>query len=570
MATANAMYMRMGNCYRKLFAEKENPSIVLTHGSRHLSEEFRSSILMNTSDETIISTDEKKAEINSGKYHCTSWLADSTKKSLLADIGVGTIDQLLLSILPVRYQDLRYYGMTKKILVVDEVHAYDPYMNKLLCAVIKAHASSGGSAILLSATIPQVVKNQLTESFYAGTGGDNSYVPQNNAFPLLTKADMNNGIKEIAADSDQEKRNVNIEFLYDEAKVCSHIKKKLDENLCVSWIRNTVYDVFTAYEKLTREYGVNENDIIVFHSRFAFADRNKIEEKVLRLFGKESEQSERAGKVVIATQVIEQSLDLDFDGMISDLAPIELLIQRAGRLHRHGRGKRDGPVMYIYSPPETNSPDADWYKRVFPKAAFVYNNTTILWRTKEMLKREKAIILPQRARVLIESVYGEDPINAPECFIENETESEGERMAQEDTADFSKLFIEEGYCRESARNKWDEEEKISTRLSEEQTTVYLCRFDREEVKPLYDGDFPWEMSSLKIRKGSIGEIQYPREIKKAISKVKEKRKFREDDMFLVAENQVKGLDVIVDMELENEKITYSSFFGLRVDKKIPT
>jgi len=565
MATANAMYSRMRLCYRKLFAE-DKPSIVLSHGARHLAEEFRSSILTNVADENLAKPDLSHEEVNSGKFHCTNWLADSTKKSLFADIGVGTVDQLLLSILPVRYQNLRFHGMTNKVLVVDEVHAYDPYMNRLLRAVLRAHSSAGGSSVLLSATIPHELKKQLIESFYEGIGIEKSNLSPDDNFPLITKVDTS-GTREVPVNYDQKHRQVDVELLYDEEDTCARIKHDLYSGMCVSWIRNTVSDVFDAYEKLTMDYGIPEKNIIVFHSRFAYADRMRIEEQVLGQFGKESSRETRAGKLVISTQVIEQSLDLDFDVMVSDLAPIELVIQRAGRLHRHERGSRGAPKMYVLCPPETDSPESDWYKRVFPKAAYVYKNTTILWRTKEILKKEKAIILPQRARALVESVYGENPIEAPECFIGNETEAEGERMAQEDTADFSKLFIEKGYSRESALNEWDEEEKVSTRLSEEQNTAYLCRFDGKELYPFYHGDFPWEMSSLKIRKGSINEIKYDGGIAKEISRLKKKRKFRDDDIFLVAQSS-SDEDIIIDMEIEDKKVRYTRSFGLRVDEKL--
>src|SRR5690606_35007452 len=94
-----------------------------------------------------------------------AWLADNRKKALLAQVGVGTIDQALLAILPVRHQSLRLLGLSRNILIVDEVHACDPYMHKLLQRLLEFHGAMGGSAILLSATLPANQRKQLVESF---------------------------------------------------------------------------------------------------------------------------------------------------------------------------------------------------------------------------------------------------------------------------------------------------------------------------------------------------------------------------------------------------------------------
>jgi len=569
MATANAMYERMGFYYRKLFSDRENPSIVLSHGSRHMSKSFRSSFFENTIRNNNSDGGIASLEIDASTYYCTKWLSDSTKKSLLADIGIGTIDQLLFGILPVRYQNLRLFGMRNKILVIDEVHAYDPYMNNLLCAVLKAHVSSGGSAVLLSATIPLDLKKRLVGSYWDGLGVERKNSQNHTDFPLLTKADQHTGITELSVISYQKNRYVPIKLIYHEEKIYSRIKEYRNEGICISWIRNTVYDVFDAYEKLKHSLGIPEQDIIIFHSRFAYEDRSRIEEGILKTFGKNSNAKERSGKVVIATQVIEQSLDLDFDVMISDLAPIELIIQRAGRLQRHNRGPRCKPIMTIYSPPNTDNPHADWYRSVFPKASYVYSNTAILWRTNEILKKEKALILPQKARYLIESVYGEKPISSPECFDHNEIESEGEKKAMEDAADFSKLLLKHGYSRKSAINEWDEDATISTRLSEKQSTVYIFRFDGKKILPYYGGDFPWERSSLKLRKGIMQEIRYTNNIDERITAERKKRQFRDDDIFLIAENEVR-LGCVVHIENTDEIISYSSTLGLRIEKKNPT
>ena len=123
MATSNAMYERMVEVYSLLYETESHPSLTLSHGSRHLSDTFRSSFESIPHKGTIF--DEK---IDEGKAHCSQWLADSSKRALLADVGVGTIDQILLAGLPVRYQSLRAFGMSQKVLIIDEVHSFDAYM----------------------------------------------------------------------------------------------------------------------------------------------------------------------------------------------------------------------------------------------------------------------------------------------------------------------------------------------------------------------------------------------------------------------------------------------------------
>src|SRR5690606_18059537 len=136
-------------------------SLVLSHGARDLSRQFKSSVALS---EQIEDHSYGISEPSASAY-CNQWLADNRKKSLLADIGIGTIDQALLAILPARFQSLRLLGLSNKVLLVDEVHAYDPYMRKLLITLLEAHAEQGGSSILLSATLPNNFKTELLASY---------------------------------------------------------------------------------------------------------------------------------------------------------------------------------------------------------------------------------------------------------------------------------------------------------------------------------------------------------------------------------------------------------------------
>ena len=148
----------------------------------------------------------------------------------------------------------------------------------------------------------------------------------------------------------------------------------IKEGRCACWVRNTVDDALESYRELSRSFG-NEQ-VMLFHARFAMGDRLGIEHTVLETFGKDITPEIRRGKILVATQVVEQSLDLDFDLMITDLTPMDLIIQRAGRLHRDDdpikRGNRGTPRLIVLTPSFDGIPTAEWYSAAFPKGAYVY------------------------------------------------------------------------------------------------------------------------------------------------------------------------------------------------------
>lgn len=570
MATSNAMYERMGDVYWRLFDDKESPSLVLSHGSRHLSEKFQ-----NSYRDHIISgnvdNEAQNEEANEGKVHCSRWIADSSKKALLADTGVGTIDQVLLSVLPVRYQSLRYYGMSRKVLIFDEVHSYDTYMLRILETVLTGHASAGGNVILLSATLPSAIRERLVAAYRQGLNEDNDCSSlKEKGYPLATGIINNLDPVETVIETRREvKRTVPVMLLENIEKVVDTIKETVKKEQCVCWIRNTVTDVFEAYDLLKPVEEISVENIDVFHSQFALHDRIQVENEVRRRFGKDSGHEERKGRVLLATQVVEQSLDLDFDVLISDLAPIDLLIQRAGRLHRHLRdykgnrvsvseeASRPSPVYYVLIPPETENPEEVWFSNAFPRAAYVYEDTAVLWRTKEIIKKEKTITMPERARCLIEAVYGSEAIALPEVFLVSEGEAWADQLSKNDLADFNILKLFRGYSIESS-HRWDEEERVPTRLGDARQNVYLFMIENEEVVPLYSGEFAWEMSSLKVRRGKMSINPYKESTMKKIAEMKRKYRLRSEDLFL----QVRG-DVTLS---DGRKIVYNDKFGLRIIK----
>ena len=173
MATANAMYQRLGEVYRRFYENSALPSLILAHGARDLSDAFRKSVMLSENEAADLNYEdghkEQDQELSATAY-CNAWLADNRKTALLAVVCVFTLYQALLAVLPARHQSLRLLGLGRKVLLVDEVHAYDSYMQRLLDALLEMHARQGGSVILLSATLPQTMREKLVAAFHRGIG----------------------------------------------------------------------------------------------------------------------------------------------------------------------------------------------------------------------------------------------------------------------------------------------------------------------------------------------------------------------------------------------------------------
>jgi CRISPR-associated endonuclease/helicase Cas3 len=217
--------------------------------------------------------------------------------------------------------------------------------------------------------------------------------------------------------------------------------------------------------------------------------------------------------VLIATQVVEQSLDVDFDVMISDLAPIDLLIQRAGRLHRHSRDvegnpvptsdQRSAPRLKVLAPRWSERPDDRWVKRLLPGAAAVYDDIGCLWRTVRVLRQFGGIELPDRSRDLIEGVYSPDLDDLPDTLEAAALVAEGRQRGNAGMARFNALKLGKGYSLDSA-DGWSDDEEIGTRLTDEPSVRFVLVRRREGgglIPWHHDVGHPWEMSGISLRKG---------------------------------------------------------------------
>lgn len=424
-ATADAMFSRAQDIVARLFDTA--PSLTLAHGRAGLSGAFRD--VQNTAP-------------GSDAPVCGEWLADSRRKALLADIGVGTIDQALLAILPTRFATLRNWGLSRKVLIVDEVHEMgEPYIAHELATLLRLHAMQGGSAILLSATIPLSLRARLSQAFEEGAG--RSFLADHNpAYPALSIPGgpaLRDFPARIAA-----KGPVAVERIAQADDALELLADRAASGAACVWVRNAVDDAIAAVAAL-RARGIAAD---LLHARFALCDRKRIEAAVLARFGKHG--TGRAGRVLVGTQVLESSLDLDFDVMVSDLAPIAALIQRAGRLWRHmdirpaASRPVPAPVLHVVAPDPAAVCDTQWLAVVLGGGAWVYGLAE-QWRTAHVLFGAGKIVAPGGLRALIEAVHGPDPVPVPDILARAEIEAEGNGLAHRDRARQNVIAIDRGY-----------------------------------------------------------------------------------------------------------------------------
>lgn len=491
MATSNAMYHRLSKAWRGLFTQHSLPSLILAHGARHMSDAFNQSLWSaENSGQQSYAAGESAAS-----SACNIWFADSRKKSLLAEVGVGTLDQVLMAAMPFKHQSLRLLGLFGKLLILDEVHAYDSYMVRLLEGLLTFHAAQGGSAIILSATLPFTLRKKLLLAFQKGTAGSLPIPDPEAQYPWFSQLTTQSLTESFTPTRPEVARAVGIAWLTEQQQGIELIEQAVNAGQCICWIRNTVDEAIEIYRQLQQSTTIPAQDLLLFHSRFAFIDRMKIETQALDRFGKQSTVSGRRGKVLIATQVIEQSLDIDLDVMISDLAPVDLLIQRAGRLQRHQRGNRVDPLLHILAPAWQADPQPDWLKQTISGTGFVYADHACLWRTQYILREKGEIRMPEDARELVESVY-EEWMPAPPGLQRASDDAYGKNLSSSGVAAQTLLRRDDGYKRIASDYPWDDAE-LSTRLSEATVDLYLAWQNGE---PYADMEVhAWEQSRMSVR-----------------------------------------------------------------------
>lgn len=444
----------------------------------------------------------------------TRWAAESSKRYLSAPLAVGTIDQALLGALQVRHAHMRYSLLTRSLLVVDEVHASDAYMSTLLTHLLKAHLSAGGHALLLSATLGSSARHRyqqlVTSELPMPSLAQASRLP----YPSVTDGAKMHSLP----DSGRSKRVYwQVKDCIDSPAVIAAIAiEAAGQGAKVLVIRNTVptaLATFRAVEVMAQQSGLqgalfNVNGIATLHhSRYSRQDRPKLDAAVEQQIGKHRAKPLQAC-IVVGTQTLEQSLDIDADLLISDLCPMDVLLQRVGRLHRHDRASNERPKNYRHAQAVVLVPTEYSLEGCLKKACHglgrfhngggIYTDLRILEATKRLISGTESHLIPRDNRELVERATHPEVLRAIEDELgvhwkEHGEAADGKTQAERVIAKLSRLPFSTPFMDEAGNGlKFaDGEQKISSRLG---AADYLVTLD-----PAIPGPFHEPVSQLPMR-----------------------------------------------------------------------
>ena len=402
-ATSNQMYSRVN----AMLGSLQDIQAKLMHGMAWLMDEEES--LYNTED----------------SLYAKLWTAP-LRRGLLAPFAVGTVDQVMMSAMRTKYGVLRLAGLAQKVLIIDELHAYDAYMSSIIEKLLKWCKVMHIPVVMLSATLPYEKKVRYAECYrYEDDSLDEE------VYPAVTLLFADKKPQQFFVDEKSRKMNVHVlraPLLNRPDEIADYLAQRLEAlgSGCFCTLVNTVKEAQLIYGAVKSR--LPDIPTILFHARFSADRRQEIERECLQLLGKD--KTKRPEKlIVIATQVVEQSLDLDFDEMISDICPIDLLLQRMGRIWRHDDTVRPlgckEPCITVLLPEDDKYGSTE---AVYPRF--------LLQRTMRFLEEKDMICLPDDIPKLVQKVYNGQEINDEELeeWLEYNTDNElmeGQAVIQE-------------------------------------------------------------------------------------------------------------------------------------------
>lgn len=501
-ATSNSMFNRF-----KSFLEdseiRDKINLHLLHGLSSMSKDYQKLQNVNSEDKVV----------------AEKWFSYN-KVGLLSPFSIGTIDQVLLSVLMTKFFPVKFFGLCNKTLIFDEVHAFDVYTTSLMKRLIGCFSMMGCSIILLSATLPYEKKKELLSS-YAGKEINIGNIE----YPSVSMIDNSGNLKSFSFDI-QEKKEIFIKTIDDnENLICDTIINSVKDGGCAAFVCNTVKKSQYIY-RLIKDKCPEDIEVILLHSRFPWEQRNSIEKSIIDKFGTKGKEGRPKKSIVVSTQIIEQSLDIDFDIMFSEYAPIDLLLQRIGRLYRHLNNKRPEnlciPYFYIvdFKKDENNIPEIK--SNVYDE--YVLLKTWLCFQGVSLLK------IPDEVEKFINEVYNDKCENSckeiTDMLVSFKSNLDSERKSLEKDASVFMLpdprndyynfldFIRRDYALFSedeieennyiyAKTRHSDIPNIKVIIFEENEIGDICIRDNGKLKPVeVDKKHSNEMIDLFIKRSS--------------------------------------------------------------------
>jgi len=410
--TSNRIHRRIERFLRNTLAD--GAPLRLAHGNAWLEADFIQNLKPSFSRWEEKDQDHPDDHVREAR----SWFA-SAKQALLAPYGVGTIDQALQAVVAVKHFFVRRFALAGKVVILDEIHSYDIYTGTLITALIRELVNLRCTVIILSATLTAERRRELLSA----AGIEETATPSD--YPLITSGTPGNSAPPAVAPEWPDRQPIALRpAVIPEVEVVEELVRRAEAGQHVLWIRNTVIeaqDSFRAVAEAGREYTVR---VGLLHSRFPFHRRAELEDDWLELLGK-NRPANGPGSILIATQVVEQSVDIDLDFIVSDLAPTDMLLQRVGRLWRHEQPHRQttAPEFWVRLPDLPATDDTRALTKALGRSARVYAPYVLL-RTMEVWRAKTELRLPADIRPLLEATYAEPTANEPEVWRELHTQLE--------------------------------------------------------------------------------------------------------------------------------------------------
>lgn len=327
-----------------------------------------------------------------------SW-TDVSRQRLLAPSAVGTVDQVMTAARLVRFESVRMAGLSSKVLIIDEIHAYDAYMITVIERLLQICNVLGTPIILLSATLPVSTKKKLFSTII-----DESDIDVHSGYPLISYVTADNEFYECQSESHEPDKNIECEslpILNDYESIAELAVKNVECGGCECVIMNTVSDAINVYDSI-KKITNDDCNVILYHARMPEKTKDEKIKKILKWCGKDrNERPERA--IIVGTQVLEQSIDIDVDYMITAICPVDLLLQRIGRYHRHGDEGTIREHMAIKNVVQVLIPDEE-NDAEYGGTGYVYKSC-YLDATRQIIVERPVLQIPSCTPEIINRVY---------------------------------------------------------------------------------------------------------------------------------------------------------------------